>query len=91
VHQGDERHIRQRFRERRRERDQIVAVGAHAVQQDDQLARRATGAGRHPGSGQEGHARRKTAAPILSIAALATIIAALYRSPVFPLLSMASP
>jgi hypothetical protein len=79
----DERRIRQPFRERRREPDQIVAVGAHAVKQDDQLARRAAGAGRHPGSGQESHGRRKTAAPILSIAAPATIIAALYRSPVF--------
>ena len=35
--------------------------------------------------------RRKTAASILSIAAPATIIAALYRSPVFSLLSMAAP
>ena len=56
----DERRIRQRFRERRRERDQIVAVGAHAMQQDDQLARRAAGAGRHPGSGQKSHAPQKS-------------------------------
>jgi hypothetical protein len=87
----DKGRARQPAGKRGRERDQVGAVGAHAVQQHDQLAGRAAGPRRHARSGQRRHTRRKSAIRILSIAAPPTIIAALHRASVFPLISMPAP